>query len=55
MLLYLYSVSCIFLIIILGWLGRPPFSSIHIRLINPSTIGNEPVSRVSFSVVIGNL
>jgi len=30
-LLYLYSVSCIFLIIILGWLGRPPFSSIHIR------------------------
>merc|ERR1719220_964959 len=31
MLLYLYSVSCIFLISILGWLGRPPFSSIHIR------------------------
>ena len=31
MLLYLYTVSCIFLIIILGWLGRPPFSSIHIR------------------------
>jgi len=31
MLLYLYSVSCIFLILILQWLGRPPFSSIHIR------------------------
>ena len=31
MLLYLYTVSCIFLIIILGWLGRPPFSSIYFR------------------------
>ena len=41
MLLYLYSVSCIFLVSILGWLGRPPFSSINIRL-PPSITENDP-------------
>merc|ERR1711974_265345 len=51
MLLYLYTVSCIFLIIILGWLGGPPFSSIHFRVCH--LLHHRPAPRLHRPARIG--